>query len=188
MQKKGDVWISAILYFGIGIVVLTILLTAGLPVINKLRDKNVIIQSKELMHALDENIREVMKEGPGSQRIVTVNLKKGSLEINNNKVKWTYDRSKIPISEPNPIGTPNNGGVVAEEGNLAVKTTQGSEKGIYIVEIYIDYKDLAIVEREAGSSTTLVGLTDLLVRNEGVPDGQIAGQEKVKILIRETNK
>ena len=62
MQKKGDVWISAILYFGIGIVIITILLTAGLPVINKLRDKNIIIQTKQVMHTMDDNIREVIKE------------------------------------------------------------------------------------------------------------------------------
>lgn len=185
MHKKGDVWISAVLYFGIGIVVLTILLTAGLPVINKLRDKNIIVQTKEVMHTLDENIREVMKDGPGSQRLVTVNLKKGSLNIEGNKVKWVYDRSKVPISEVNPD---NEGDIVASEGNLKVKTIQGTEKGVYIIEIFADYSDLAIVEREAGSSTTLVGLSDLLVKNDGVPANQPAGQEKVKIVIRETNK
>mgnify|MGYP001558011191 FL=1 len=58
MGKKGaSIWISAVLYFGIGIIILTILLTAGLPVINKLRDKNIVIQTKQVMHTLDENIR-----------------------------------------------------------------------------------------------------------------------------------
>ena len=75
MNKKGDVWISAILYFGIGIVVITIILAAGLPVINRLRDKNVIIQTKQVMHTIDDNIREVIREGPGSQRVVTISAK-----------------------------------------------------------------------------------------------------------------
>ena len=41
MNKKGDIWVSAILYFGLGIIVIAILLAAGLPVINKLKDKNI---------------------------------------------------------------------------------------------------------------------------------------------------
>ena len=51
-MKKGDIWISAALYFGLGIVVLSLILAAGLPVINKLRDKNIIIQTKEIMFKL----------------------------------------------------------------------------------------------------------------------------------------
>src|SRR3989344_5138558 len=135
MQKKGDVWISAILYFGIGIVILTILLSAGLPVINKLRDKNVVIQSKEVMHTLDENIREVIKEGPGSQRVLTINLKKGSLRIDNdaNSIIWSYDGANILISEP---------GLEVPEGKVIVLTTLGSQKKTYDINIRLNYADI----------------------------------------------
>ena len=59
MNKKGDsTWISAVLYFGIGIIIISILLAAGTPVVNRIRDKNTILQTKETMSNLDDNIRE----------------------------------------------------------------------------------------------------------------------------------
>jgi len=159
MEKRGDVWISAILYFGIGIVVITILLAAGLPVINKLRDKNIIIQSKQVMHTLDENIREVIREGPGSQRVVSVNIKKGSFVIDSggeNNIVWVYENSKVPISEP---------GIDVPEGKLNIRTEKAPVEGTYNVEISIDYSQLADIVKEG--STTITGLSDLVIRNNG---------------------
>ena len=83
-SKKADVWVSAVLYFGLGIIVISLLLAAGLPAINKLRDKNVIIQTKEVFQVLDKNIRDVVRGGPGSQRVVSVDIKKGDFKIDGN--------------------------------------------------------------------------------------------------------
>jgi len=177
MQKKGDIWISAILYFGLGIIIITILLSAGLPVINRLRDKNVVIQSKQVMSELDQNIREVIKEGPGSQRIVTVNLKKGLLKIDEEKsqVMWQYNNSKVLISDP---GTP------VFEGKLTILTLNSTTKGSYNIEIYTDYAGVAKITRPANKQSTLIGITDLVVRNEGL-DNQ---NKLIRVSVSETNK
>ena len=45
-MKNGQTWISAVLYIALGTILLTIILAAGLPVINNLRDKNVVIQTQ----------------------------------------------------------------------------------------------------------------------------------------------
>src|SRR3990167_9519809 len=89
-NKKGDIWISAVLYFGLGIVVLSLILAAGLPVINKLRDKNIIIQTKDIMFSLDNLIRDVARSGAGEQRAVNLDIKKGQFLINNNHdtINW----------------------------------------------------------------------------------------------------
>lgn len=174
MAKRGAaVWVSAILYFGIGIVIITILLTAGLPVINKLKDKNVVIQTKQVMHTLDETIRDVIREGPGSQRVVTVNLKKGELQIDeeSNKIIWIYKNSNVLISEP---------GVPVQEGKLAVLTVESAQKGNYDIKIELDYQDSANLEGEGN----LIGLTDLVVRNNGLED---ATAELVTVSISQTN-
>src|SRR3989344_9677985 len=113
-NKKGDVWVSAVLYFGLGMVLLTIILAAGTPVVNRLRDKNIVLQTKEVMHTLDSNIREVAREGPGSQRPLAVDIRKGEFLIDrvNNKVEWSYD-TKALLSEPctpTVMGTFNDAG------------------------------------------------------------------------------
>ena len=176
MQKKGDIWISAILYFGLGIVVISILLAAGLPVINKLKDKNIVIQSKQVMHILDQNIREVLREGPGSQRLVSINVKKGNLIVDaqHDVLAWSYDGAHVLISEP---------GLLVPEGNLNILTNTTQQKGIYNISILANYASIANINRPAGSQNTLLGLTDLVVRNEGLD-----AQQKIMVSISEANR
>ena len=71
-SKKADIWISAALYFGLGIIVITIILSAGLPLINRLKDKNTVIETKDVMFKLDTAIREVIRNGPGEQRSLSL--------------------------------------------------------------------------------------------------------------------
>ena len=117
-NKKGDIWISAVLYFGLGIVVLSLILAAGMPVINKLRDKNIVIQAKEVLFKLDNNIREVARGGPGTQRLITIDIKKGNFKIdeNSNQIMWEYE-GKAMLSEL---------GSVIEEGTLRTETKKGN--------------------------------------------------------------
>ncbi len=174
MQKKGDIWISAVLYFGLGIIIISILLAAGLPVINKLRDKNIIIQSKQVIHALDQNIREVAREGPGSQRIVSVNLKKGVLLINDQEetITWNYPTSKILISELN---------VPVPEGTLRIMTGSTGQKATYNVNISANYTNIADLTRPGGRPNTFLGLTDFVIRNEGIVN------KKITVILSEAN-
>ena len=187
MQKKGAaLWISVVLYFGIGIVILTIILTAGLPVINKLRDKNVVIQTKEVMHTLDENIREVIKEGPGSQRVLTINIKKGTIAIDNehSTVTWKYEGSKIPISEP--PSTPNGQGIEVPEGKLIVRTDNGAQDGTYNINIILNYADIpASLTTERASNGNFIGISDLVIRNNGLVTS--GTDQVIQVSISQTN-
>ncbi len=176
MQKKGDVWISAVLYFGIGIVMITILLTAGLPVINKLRDKNIIIQTKQVMHTLDDNIREVIKEGPGSQRVVTVNIKKGIINIDqddNNEIRWIFQGANIPISEPAERGADPADIIEVAEGKIFITTQDGAEGKKYDVNIILKYEELDVDITRGGDVGDIVGIGDLVIRNNGVSGDNI---------------
>src|SRR3989344_7822865 len=99
-MKKGVVWISAIIYMGLGIVAITLLVGAGVPIINKMRDKNTFYQTKELMHDIDKAIFEVVSEGPGSRRFLSpVNIRKGELFIKDNLegnvIKWKMETEAI---------------------------------------------------------------------------------------------
>ncbi len=180
MNKKGDIWISAVLYFGLGIIIITLLLTAGLPVINKLRDKNIAIQTKEVFHTLDQNIREVLKGGPGTQRVVTLNIKKGIFKVNSNAVAdsntitWTFKDSKAYISEPNKKGTLLTSAVKVNDGNIEIVTNEGTTKGNYDITYTLRYDtaDLPLAAiNPAGlgvnAPVTISGIGDISIRNGG---------------------
>lgn len=168
-SKKADVWVSAVLYFGLGIIVISLLLAAGLPAINKLRDKNVIIQTKEVFQVLDKNIRDVVRGGPGSQRVVSVDIKKGDFKIDHNNkeiISWDYI-SKIAISEP---GEPGNTEAPVSEGNLKIKTWREGDG--FKVRIWVQYYDensaeKSVVDLDAPDVQTISGISDLSIRNDG---------------------
>jgi len=58
-MKKGQIWISAVLYIALGVVAISIVLSAGVPLINKIKDKNTIVQTKDILFAVDNIIRKV---------------------------------------------------------------------------------------------------------------------------------
>ena len=63
--KKGAIWVSAVLYVLVGIVVLTIVLEAGIPFIKSLQEKSNVNRARNTLTALDQNIQDVAKEGQG---------------------------------------------------------------------------------------------------------------------------
>src|SRR3989338_6651354 len=156
-NKKGDIWISAVLYFGLGIVVLSLILAAGMPVINKLRDKNIVIQAKEVLFKLDNNIR------------------KGNFKIdeNSNQIMWEYE-GKAMLSEL---------GSVIEEGTLRTETKKGNEKGEYVVKMWVPYtsdnRDKLLQLNQEGIQT-LQGTSQLIIKNAGAPNGIIQVEIKEK--------
>jgi len=172
-MKKGQIWVSAALYFGLGIIVLTIILTAGMPVINKLRDKNTVIQTKEVMNIMDNNIREVIRGGPGSQRVIEVEIKKGNFVINEDSetINWSME-SRALLSQP---------GETIEEGNLNIVTEETNVKDKYNVKIGIDYSHVmkdengeGLIDLEYGPANNVIsGMNELVIKNTGKQDGKI---------------
>src|SRR3989344_1349204 len=68
--KKAQIWESSILYLLIISVVIAIVLEAGVPMMDNLRDKSVVMQIRDSFINLDQHIREISTAGPGSQRVV----------------------------------------------------------------------------------------------------------------------
>jgi len=171
MNKKADVWVSAVIYIGLAITILTIVLAAGMPVINKLRDKNTEIQTKDVIHELDGTIREVVREGPGSRRTPTIKISKGEFDIQEpdadgkSRIIWILPNSKFMFSEP---------GSNIREGNLNITTYNTPIKDEYKVQIQVEYDTIALET----NIQTLSGQYNLIITNEGVDN-------KVKVSINE---
>ncbi len=160
--KKGDIWISAVLYFGLGIVVIAIILAAATPVINRLRDKNIILQTKDVFQVLDSNIREVGREGPGSQRPLTIDIRKGEFKIDNknDQITWLYN-SKALVSE---VGAP------ILEGNLKIVSAEQGPSNTYPTTLSLDYASGVYLNYKS-QTATITGSAALVIRNIGVSCG-----------------
>lgn len=97
-NKKGDIWISAVLYVLVIAAVIALIIKAGIPILNKVKDNGVFTKSKDSLSGVDKYIKEVASEGPGSQRVVTVDLD-GDLLIDSDEISLELD-TKSKLVEP----------------------------------------------------------------------------------------
>ncbi|MBN2880609.1 hypothetical protein JXM83_01025 [Candidatus Woesearchaeota archaeon] len=99
VNKKGDIWVSAVLYMMIAVAVVLIVLKAGVPQVEKMQDKMYFSKAKQTMLQLNDEIRAVASEGFGSQRIVPIEIDKGTLDVKDNRLVWQMT-TKSKIMEP----------------------------------------------------------------------------------------
>ena len=158
MSKKADIWISAVLYMGLGVILLSIILAVGIPVINRIRDKNTAIDTENLMLSLDDKIRAVYSEGPGSRRPFKFEIRKGTFTINDidETIDWSFETSAL-LSEP---------GVDVQKGSLVLTTQDTGSKNLYISSFKIDYKNILNLTVES-TSNEFTGSNNLLITNIG---------------------
>ncbi len=165
----AETWVSAVLYIAISTIVLAIVLSAGMPVVAKLRDKNTIAQTKTVMHELDNTIRAVARD-VGAQRVRMLDIRAGKLVIDgaNERINWTKETKYIE-SEP---------GILIEEGSLKIMTTEDPVViGKYWINLGLDYSESSI---DLDSTSGLIaGRTSLAFENLGVED------EKIKVAVKE---
>lgn len=160
MKKKGAIWVSAILYIVIGIIAITLILNAGLPLINRMRDRNIVSQTTQVLDAFDQKVRFVANQGPGALEPFYVEIKNGELIIDENQetIIWnmkTEDRSQEP-------------GVVFEEGNLATFLNETIIKNEYLINIYLDYSNRLNISLTSDAGNVLKGPYQLSIRHTGV--------------------
>jgi len=174
MKTRGSVWVSAILYIGLGLVVISLLLTAGLPVINKIKDKNTFTQTKALFFKIDKNIIDVINEGPGSRRLLNpLEITQGDLIIDGsdeNKIKWSMETSNL-LMDP---------GYVREEGNLKVWLTETNVKENYVINLELDYFGTAVVDLSSDYDNPFRGSYSVVIENTGDYDS-VTGKPKISI-------
>ncbi len=87
-NKKGQIWISAILYILIITVIIVIVLNAGVPILKNLQDKTIFTRQKNTFLSLNQQIKDISEEGVGSQRVIPVEIEKGHLELKEGSLKW----------------------------------------------------------------------------------------------------
>ena len=86
--KKAQIWISLVIYVLIATTVLILVLQAGLPLLNNMKEKALFSRTRDVMVGLDEQIREVASEGIGSQRVIPINVREGQVSVKDNQLTW----------------------------------------------------------------------------------------------------
>lgn len=162
MKKKGDIWVSAVLYIALGMIVITLILSAGLPLIGKMRDRNTIAQTKRVMFDLDSNIKAVVNEAKGSTRYLSpVDINTGELYIDrngNNKTEWSM-KTKNKLMET---------GIEFEEGDLKLKLDETATEGEYEMKLYMDYNEKNVDVSLAGDyQNPFQGRFSFSIKNNG---------------------
>src|SRR3989338_7144438 len=122
--KKAELWISAVLYLLIISIVMSIVLQAGLPMLKNLRDKSIVLQTRDNFINLDKHIQEIDDAGPGSQRVVPFEIKKGDLKVEDGRVLWEFD-TEAEIMQP---GSSQKSGNLRLGLNADVKASEQSDR------------------------------------------------------------
>jgi len=98
-RKKAQIWVSAILYILIIVISITLILEAGIPVLNNLRDRAAFTEIKDNLLGLNQHIKDISSEGPGSQRVIPIEVNKGEVTIADDKITWEL-KTKEKVVDP----------------------------------------------------------------------------------------
>lgn len=165
VRRKAQIWVSAVLYIALGVIALTLVLTAAVPLINKMRDRNTITQTKELMYVLDKNIRRVASEGPGSQRELSpFIIKAGDFFIDEkngdkdtNTISWDMETTAMML-EP---------GIAMQEGTLNLLLEETAIEGRYKINLGLSYENIAELFLNSDYGNPFSGRYTIIIRNTG---------------------
>ena len=98
-KKKGQVWISMVIYILIAIAAVTIILEVVVPLIEQMGDKSSVSKAQDTMFTINDYIKEVASGAVGSQRQVPIYLQTGDLGVDDGKLRWEY-YSEYKLTEP----------------------------------------------------------------------------------------
>ncbi|MBS3108533.1 hypothetical protein J4409_01550 [Candidatus Woesearchaeota archaeon] len=165
MKEKAQVWVSAILYLALGLVVIGLILGIAMPLVNKMRDRNTLIQTKTLMVNLNKNIFDVINEGPGSKRFLSpFTVEKGELYINSNpanSIYWKFT-TKNKLMEPD---------ILFREGDLKLNLTETTVVGEYYALLTLEY-GRANLELNSDLANPFVGTYSITIENSGYNENE----------------
>ncbi|MBT4576973.1 hypothetical protein HOM13_02385 [Candidatus Woesearchaeota archaeon] len=130
-KRKGQIWISAVLFISLGVMVISLILAAAIPMVNRISDKNTVIRTKEILLKVDDAIKTVINEGPGSQRqLDPLIIDRGELHITNDtyNIRWLME-TKADLMEPE---------IEIVEGNIKQILNTTIVEEIYEINIWVD--------------------------------------------------
>ncbi|MFH1182624.1 MAG: hypothetical protein V1702_06725 [Candidatus Woesearchaeota archaeon] len=169
MKKKGDIWISAVLYVMIAVAVTVIVLEAGLPALRGLREKNAFAGIKDSAVALDKNILDIASEGQGSQRVIPVDVTDGEIRFEDDQLRWKLE-TQSKIVEPRTRQEQGNL-IIASDVDVSCSETSSYDimQNRYILANFTRYgSETNWTSIDSSALLNYVEFKDTNVRTEGV--------------------
>ena len=158
-KKSGQVWISAVLFITLGIVVISLILAAAIPLVNKIKDKNTVIQTKEILLNLDDTVRTVINEGPGSQRQLSpLIIDEGKLIISNGpyKILWEMETEALLMEQD----------IEVVEGNIHQVLNSTFVEEVNLMKLWVESSNIEII-LDSQYSGPLKGKYTVIIKHTG---------------------
>jgi len=145
-DKKGVIWISAVIYVMIVVVVMVIVLEAGLPLIKGLNERNAFNRIRDTVVSLDKQIQQIASEGQGSQRVIPIEITDGEFSIKDQRLRWKLETETKIVESKSRV----------QLGNLIIASdvdVQSKEVGGFFI---VENSRLSINFSKIGSPTSHV--------------------------------
>jgi len=165
INKSGQVWVETVIYTLIAFSLIAAVLTFVKPKIEEIQDNAVIIQSIQMLKAIDNTITNVANLPAGNRKSIEINVNDGTLKFDgeNDRIEFLL-KSKNEYSEP---------GVIIQDGEISIKTTLlgGKDYEILLSKNYTNYNITTSsndVPKTLSKSTTTY---NVLISNAGSSSG-----------------
>ncbi|MBW3012518.1 hypothetical protein KY311_04995 [Candidatus Woesearchaeota archaeon] len=170
--KKGTIWISATLYTLIVIVAIVLVLTAILPLIEKMKERAVFTKTKDDLLNIDNTIVGVATEGPGSQRVLPLQVQDGFMKVEDGELYWEMLTTSDVVSPRTKLEI----GHLYIESNADVNAyVVGTKTIINNSRLYVEFDNnatninnvITVMKNENGNS--LPGSFDFKINGNSLP-------------------
>lgn len=148
-MKGVSVLIAFVMVIAISTAAVAIALSIGNPAIEKSKEIIVLNEGKANLKIIDSKINEVLQEGDGSSRKVTLNVNGGLYNIEKNRVTFTMETQQQIIDD----------GVSGFRDGVYIEATPGK------ILVYLEY-----VEDFIGTKLFGNGFNDVVITNQ---NGQV---------------
>lgn len=128
IHKQGAIWISAVLYLLISVLIMVIILQIGVPVIESMQDRSVVQDTQNQFQQLDTMIQTVARQEVGSRRTLPLELQEGEAVFNEDQMTWYMEHDRELLDQD----------VILSRGNMVV--SGGMDVSAY------EYNDSYILE------------------------------------------
>ncbi len=142
--------ISAAIYMGMAVTAVTLVITLGMPQLNRMTESTLYLNARESMTNLDKAIETVASEGKGSVRIIPLEIRNGELSISDSKNIIEYS-----IETVSKIVSPRT---AIQYGNLAIASNADVNASQNATHHVLQNSHIRLIARRFGSASGAVSI------------------------------